>query len=236
MRTKLCFTVIVALILFSANAFADTVVGSGGWNIWTTAVLDENQNPYWDGNSFDSGSPYNIGNYLTNTGGFSGGSGPGVAYDYWGTKFGGPDPFSLHWISGSNNVAMQLEVAGYAGSNIFGYYDSKGYHLLFSGSQTSGATATFTPTEDYVFYLTSPDGTFKTDESGADDTYEHFAIFKEADGIYWIGMEDLKTGSDYDYNDMIVKISQVSIPEPATMLLLGLGLVGLAGIGRKFKR
>ena len=68
------------------------------------------------------------------------------------------------------------------------------------------------------------------------DLYQHFAIFKESDGVYWMGMEDLKTGSDYDYNDMVVKISAVpAVPEPTTMLLLGLGLLGVAGI-RRFKK
>lgn len=102
MRRKLCFAVIVILVLFSANAFADTVVGTaaGGWRSWGASDVNENGSPYWDGNSFDSGSQANIGNYLLKTGYFAGGSGPGVAYNYWGTAAGGSDAFSMDWVSG----------------------------------------------------------------------------------------------------------------------------------------
>jgi hypothetical protein len=110
MRRKLCFAVLVALVLFSVNAFADTVAGtsSGGWRAWTITDVNQNRTPYWDGNSYDSGNSYNIGNYLTNTGGFSSGSGPGIAYNYWGTATGGSDLFSMDWASGSNNVAIMI--------------------------------------------------------------------------------------------------------------------------------
>jgi len=234
MRKKGCFFVIVALVMFSSNAFADLVVGTaaGGWQTWTTAVLNENVVPYWDGNSSDSSSPYNIGNYLTNTGGFVGGSGPNAAYDYWGIAGGGSDPFSFTW-SGPSQGAMKLEVAGYATSNTLGYHDSSGDHVIFGGGATAGATAVFTPTSDYFLYLTSPDGKFRTDMGSADDLYQHFAIFKETDGVYWIGMEDLKVNSDYDYNDMVVKVAPV--PIPGAIWLLGSGLIGLVGIRRRFK-
>ncbi len=55
------------------------------------------------------------------------------------------------------------------------------------------------------------------------------------DGTYWLGMEDkTKTdGSDFDYNDMIVEVSPV--PEPGILLLLGLGLIGGAGVRRYTK-
>lgn len=51
---------------------------------------------------------------------------------------------------------------------------------------------------------------------------------------YILAWEDLPLGnSDKDYNDMVVYVESVSVPEPGTLALLGLGFAGLAAASRR---
>ena len=62
----------IGVFLVSSAAIADFVVGTGS-NTWQPypADVQQNNHPYWDGNSSDYGTAGTVGNYLTKTGAFS---------------------------------------------------------------------------------------------------------------------------------------------------------------------
>ena len=65
------------------------------------------------------------------------------------------------------------------------------------------------------------------------------ALFFETNMGYTIAFEDIVGGGDADYEDLVVNFTPTdgsgfqATPEPGTIFLLGLGLIGIAGIGRK---
>lgn len=160
--------------------------------------------------------------------------------------------FSASAFSGQ----MVVEIAGYAPNNAFGIYQqgNTGNKVeLFSGAASAGAVSALLSVpsgwSSFGFYLTNSNVgfTWYSDASlNADGGLDHFVMYQGTPGEtltlngmtfgandYIIGIEDLSLG-DYDYNDMVVKVSlNNSVPDSGSALALLGGALGLLAFARR---
>jgi hypothetical protein len=175
-----------------------------------------------------------------------------AGYQAWGQADGGADMnYGFEAAAGGAfyDFTMLGELTDDWDVNEIGWYslDSPQVrHTIFSSSAATGSTSqVWIPTNFGFYYLnTSGNGEVFYTQSmhNTVGNRQQFASFQQGDYTV-VGVEDIfsntltqawtPTGGDYDFNDVMFGYRQSSVPEPGTLLLMGLGVAGAAWTRRR---
>jgi len=254
-KTKLLGAIVITVSLLSSLlltlATTSKTYANGwtyGWQTWTIADISgtnqNNGNPFWNNLSQD-GVNLNVGDILSGANGNTDFANPPGALPYWGSSIstgGHADPnvfFSstgssgLLWPTGSGEVTVKVVHAGNASSNVLGWYNvanASALNQLFNGAQP-GATISFTPSAQFGLYFIGQGDTFHSQtqlNNSGEQSDQHFAIFKDTNGNFWVGCEDALHLGDIDYNDLVVEIIPSLVASPTVTMSAVVGGSGQA--------